>query len=80
MADEHYFIINEKPPKKPYSASICYSLPTINFARSSLFLSQNKQMRKTGQVEDMNRSQSVIETGTSYYSDYFIIFFHMNAM
>lgn len=37
------FIINENPPKMPYSASICRSLPTIFFALRLLNLSQNKQ-------------------------------------
>lgn len=37
------FIINEFPPKIPYSAPICRSLPTINFALRLLNLSYNEQ-------------------------------------
>jgi len=37
------FIINENPPKMPYSTSICRSLPSCTFPVRLLNPSQNKQ-------------------------------------
>lgn len=65
-------IINENSPKISYSASICHSLPTINFTLRLLKISQIAQ---NAAKQSKLRQSNVVRIEIFYYCAYFIIVF-----